>query len=113
MHSAKASASSGFPQAACAGSSSTFAESRRDTKMISPPTGAPFKQRALLTAAGLVIALLALAAFAAAYIGAFHDPTPHHVPIGVINARTAAAVDASHGAFSAHREPTLAALSHD
>jgi hypothetical protein len=81
--------------------------------MISPPPGAPFKQRALLTAAGLVIALLALAAFAAAYIGAFHNPTPHHVPIGVVDARTAAAVDASHGAFSAHREPTLAALSHD
>jgi hypothetical protein len=64
----------------------------------------------LLTAGGLVIALVAMAAFAASYIGAFHDPTPHHVPVGVIGARGAAAVDASHGAFSARREPTVAAL---
>jgi hypothetical protein len=49
------------------------------------------RRRMLLTAAGLVVALLAMAAFAASYIGAFHDPTPHHVPIGVIDARSAAA----------------------
>jgi hypothetical protein len=67
-------------------------------------------RRILLTAGGLVVALLAMAAFAAAYVGVFHDPTPHRVPIGVIDARTAAAVDASHGAFSAHSQPTLAAL---
>jgi hypothetical protein len=63
--------------------------------------------------AGLCGALLAMGAFAAAYVGVFHDPTPHHVPIGVLDARTAAAVDASRGAFVAHHEPTLAALMHD
>jgi hypothetical protein len=71
------------------------------------------RQRILLTAAGLAVALVAMAAFAAAYIGAFHDPTPHHVPIGVIDARSAAAVNASHGAFSAHRESTIPTLIHD
>jgi hypothetical protein len=35
------------------------------------------------------------------------------VPIGVLDARTAAAVDASRGAFSARLEPTLAVLMHD
>jgi hypothetical protein len=71
------------------------------------------RRRILLTAAGLAVALVAMAAFAAAYIGAFHDPTPHHVPIGVIDARSAAAVNASHGAFSAHRESTIPTLIHD
>jgi hypothetical protein len=54
-----------------------------------------------------------MAALAAAYVGAFHDPAPRHVPIGVLDARTAAAGDASRGAFDAQREPTLAALVHD
>jgi hypothetical protein len=54
-----------------------------------------------------------MAAFAAAYVGAFHDPSPHHVPFGVIDSRSAAAVDASHGAFSAQPEPTLDALIDD
>jgi hypothetical protein len=81
--------------------------------VISMQTDVRLRRRILLTAGGLVVALLAMAAFAAAYVGAFHDPTPHHVPIGVIDARSAAAVDASNGAFSARREPTLAALVHD
>src|SRR3954451_12069373 len=67
----------------------------------------------LLTAAGLVVAPLAMAAFAGSYIRAFHDPTPHHARNGVIDAQSAAAVDASHGAFSAHREPTIASLVDD
>jgi hypothetical protein len=76
-------------------------------------TNVQLGRRVVLTIAGLVAALLAMTAFAAAYIGAFHDPVPHHVPIGVLDTRTAAAVDASRGAFAAHREPTLAALMHD
>jgi hypothetical protein len=80
--------------------------------VLSTQADVQLSRRILLTAAGLVVALLAMAAFAASYIGAFHDPTPHHVPIGVIDAQSAAAVDASHGAFSAHREST-AALVHD
>jgi hypothetical protein len=84
-----------------------------DTPMMSAQTAVQLRRRMLLTAAGLVVALVSMAAFAASYIGAFHDPTPHHVPIGVIDARSAAAVDASHGAFSSHHEPTIAALIHD
>jgi hypothetical protein len=67
----------------------------------------------VLTAGALLLALLAMAAFAAAYIGALHDPTPQHVRIGVVDARTAAAVDGSHDAFNSLREPSPAALVHD
>jgi hypothetical protein len=81
--------------------------------MISPQTDLQLRQRILLTAAGLLVALAAMAAFGASYIGVFHDPTPHHVPIGVTDARNAAAINASFGAFSAHREPTVAALIRD
>jgi hypothetical protein len=81
--------------------------------VISTQTDVRLKQQILRGAGGLVVALAAMATFAASYIGAFHNPTPHDVPIGVIDARSAAAVDASHGAFSAHREPTNAALMDD
>jgi hypothetical protein len=85
----------------------------RQVKLEADMTMPQLRRRILLTAAGLAVALVAMAAFAAAYIGAFHDPTPHHVPIGVIDARSAAAVNASHGAFSAHRESTIPTLIHD
>ena len=62
---------------------------------------------------GLVAALAAMGIFAAAYVGAFHDPRPHHVRLGVLDARTAAAVNASGGAFSARLEPSVAALRSD
>jgi hypothetical protein len=80
---------------------------------MSTQTDAHLRQRILPTAAGLTVALVAMAAFAASYVGVFHEPTPHHVPIGVIDARSAAAVDASHGAFDARRESTSAALIRD
>src|SRR5438067_6632464 len=32
----------------------------------------------------LVPALVLLLAFAFFYVGAFHDPTPHHVPVAVV-----------------------------
>jgi hypothetical protein len=81
--------------------------------VISVQTELRLGRRILLTAAGLFVALLAMAAFAASYVGVFHDPTPHHVPIGVIDSRSAAAVNASHGAFGAHQEATIAELIRD
>ena len=32
----------------------------------------------------LVAALVLTLAFAFSYVGAFHDPTPHHVPVAVV-----------------------------
>ena len=32
----------------------------------------------------LVPALVLMLAFAFFYVGAFHDPTPHHVPVAVV-----------------------------
>jgi hypothetical protein len=71
------------------------------------------RHRPALTTGALLLALLAMAAFAAAYIGALHDPRPHHVPIGAVDARTSAALDVSQGAFSSRREPSPAALVRD
>src|SRR2546421_10329625 len=39
----------------------------------------------------LVPALVLMLAFAFFYVGAFHDPTPHHVPVAVVGPRAVAA----------------------
>jgi hypothetical protein len=52
-----------------------------------------------LVAGGLVAALLLTLLFAFSYVGALHDPHPRRMPIGVIDARSAAAVQSSGGAF--------------
>src|SRR4051812_15036939 len=39
----------------------------------------------------LLPALVLMLAFAFSYVGAFHDPTPHHVPVAVVGAPAVAA----------------------
>jgi hypothetical protein len=85
----------------------------RTAEVAQPRETVQEARRLALAAGGLVAALAAMAAFTASYIGVFHNPKPHHVRIGVLDERTAAALDASHGAFTAHREPTLVALQAD
>ena len=74
--------------------------------------GVEWKRFAVL-AVSLVLALLAMGAFASSYIGAFHAPTPHHVRVGVVGPGAAAAVDASRGAFVAVQEPSVGAIRAD
>jgi hypothetical protein len=75
--------------------------------------GSAMKRRNLLTVGSLFVALVLMAIFASAYIGALHKPAPHAVPIGVTDARTGAVLQAAGGAFAARREPDLARLRHD
>ena len=60
----------------------------------------------------MLVALVATAIFAVAYIGALHGPAPHAVPIGVTDARTAAQLHAAGGAFVARPEPARVQLLH-
>jgi hypothetical protein len=39
----------------------------------------------------LLPALVLMLAFAFSYVGAFHDPTPHHVPVAIVGSRSVAA----------------------
>src|ERR671934_199299 len=39
----------------------------------------------------LLPALVLMLAFAFSYVGAFHDPTPHHVPVAIVGPPTVAA----------------------
>lgn len=71
------------------------------------------RRMALLTGGGLLVALVATAIFAVAYIGALHKPTPHAVPIGVTEPRAAALLEETNGAFKAHTETSTAQLRHD
>jgi len=52
-----------------------------------------------LAAAGLLVALVLTLLFAFSYVGALHDPHPHHMPIAVLGPRSAAAVTSSNGMF--------------
>src|SRR5262249_35456854 len=52
-----------------------------------------------LAAGGLVAALVLTLLFAFSYVGALHDPHPHHMPVAVTEPRSAAAVEASNGMF--------------
>jgi hypothetical protein len=67
----------------------------------------------LMTVGGLLVALVATAIFAVAYIGALHKPTPHKVRIGVVDARSAAALGTTGGAFEARLEPNVLRLRDD
>ena len=53
-----------------------------------------------VAAAGLVVALVLTLLFAFSYVGALHDPHPHHMPIAVLGPRSAAAVRSSNGLFA-------------
>jgi hypothetical protein len=63
-----------------------------------------------VAAAGLLVGLGLFAIFLFSYAGALHDPSPHHVPIGVLDARTAGRLDRSGGRFSPRLENDLPAL---
>jgi hypothetical protein len=63
-----------------------------------------------LALGGLVVALVLQTTFAVAYIGALHNPQPHQVPIGVLDAGTAAALLAAGDAFRPKLEQSRAAL---
>ena len=52
-----------------------------------------------LAAGGLVAALILTVLFAVSYAGALHDPHPQRMPIGVLDARSAAMLEGSHGLF--------------
>jgi hypothetical protein len=78
-----------------------------------PADGAPPRTKRKLALIGLVAVLILQAVFAIAYVGALHDPQPHDVPIGVLDARTAAAVNASGGALAATSEPSPQAMIQD
>ena len=52
-----------------------------------------------LAAGGLVAALVLTLLFAFSYVGALHDPHPRGMPIGVVESRSAGAVEASNGVF--------------
>jgi hypothetical protein len=68
-----------------------------DTRSAAPvDTGVPPDQ---LAAGGLVVALVLTVLFVFSYVGALHDPHPHRMQIGVIDARSAAAVESSNGLF--------------
>jgi len=58
----------------------------------------------------LVPALVLMLAFAFSYVGAFHDPTPHHVPMAVVGPpRAAAQLDGLPGApLDSRRSPSRA-----
>jgi hypothetical protein len=77
------------------------------------PVGADERRTHRLAAGALLVALIATAIFVAAYVGALHRPTPHAVPIGVIDARTATALGRPGGAFEARKEPNVAQLRED
>ena len=49
---------------------------------------------------GLVAALVLTLLFTFSYVGALHNPHPQRVPVGVIDQRSAAAVEASKGLFA-------------
>src|SRR5262245_60606101 len=78
-----------------------------------PADGAPPRTKRKLALIGLVAVLILQAVFAIAYVGALHDPQPHDVPIGVLDARTAAAVNASGGALEATHESSPQAMIQD
>ena len=76
-----------------------------------------------LAAGGLIAALALTLLFAFSYVGALHDPSPHNMPIGVLDPRSVAAVESSNGKFeprmyrsesairdALHRRDVLAAL---
>jgi uncharacterized phage infection (PIP) family protein YhgE len=52
-----------------------------------------------LAAGGLVAALVLTLLFAFSYVSALHDPHPHGMPIGVLEPRSAGAVESSNGMF--------------
>ena len=63
-----------------------------------------------LAAGGLVAALVLTLLFAFSYVGALHDPHPHGMPIGVVDPRSAGAVEASNGLFVPRRYRSESAL---
>jgi hypothetical protein len=75
--------------------------------------GADERRTYRLAAGALLVALITTAIFATAYIGALHTPTPHAVPIGVINTRTATGLEQAGDALAAHKEPNVAQLRED
>lgn len=64
----------------------------------------------VLGAGGLAVSLVLFACFLVAYAGALHNPQPHAVPIGVVEPRTAAALEASGGAFMPRMQRDLGEL---
>jgi hypothetical protein len=56
------------------------------------------------------VALALTLLFAFSYIGALHDPHPQHMPIGVIDSRSAAAVESSNGMFAPRVYPSEEAV---
>jgi hypothetical protein len=63
-----------------------------------------------LALGGLVAALVLTLIFVFSYVGALHNPHPHHMPIGVLDARSAAAVEASNGLFAPRTYSSESAL---
>jgi hypothetical protein len=72
------------------------------------PAAAWARRRLAIT--GLIAAVVLQTTFAVAYIGALHNPQPHRVPVGVLDARTTTALLASGGRFSPQLEKSPAAL---
>jgi hypothetical protein len=66
--------------------------------------------RRRLAMIGLTAAVALQATFAVAYIGALHNPQPHRIPVGVLDARTATALLAGGGRFRPELEQSSSTL---